>query len=313
MTRSGVSRLADTARRLTRNWRYVGVQLAFRVLSGWVVALPVVSVLGAAIAGYPEGDAALFEPGGELLVEVWRLRRDELRAAFGVSLRLAALCALLGLWPLGMLLESFRRPRARGRRVAGRALAHWPALAAIGGTALLAQALVIAGGAAFSPVARELGADLAALGADLLGVLPLALGGAAALGLAVAADLGRIAVVRSGSRGIAAPRRALGAAARSPFGFLGAWALAKLGTIVAMAGAAALTAVVAVHHPGDWRVAVAAAAHLGVLVVDVLGRAAWLAWATLRLEAALTPCRRSPADRAAGTAGLADPSSRPGA
>jgi len=313
MTRSGTSRLGATARRLARSRRYVGALLAFRILSGWVVALPVVSVLGAAIAGYPEGDAALFEPGGELLVEVGRLHGDELRAALGVSLRLAALCALLGLWPLGMLLESFRRPRARGRLVAGRALTRWPAFAAIGGAALLAQALVIAGGAACFPVARELGAGLGELGADLVGTLPLAFGGAAALGLAPAADLARIAVVWTGARGTAAPRQALGAAARSPLGYLGAYALAKLGTIAAMAGAAALTAVVAVHQPGEWRVAVAAAAHLSVLAVDVLGRATWLAWATLRLEATLTPCWRSPADRAAGTAGLADPSSRPGA
>lgn len=304
--------LGAVARRVARGGRFVAALLGFRVLSGWLVAMPVASLLGAALAGYPEGDAALFEPGGELLVETWRLHGSELRAALGTSLRLAALCSLLGLLPLGMLLESWRSPHRRFDRIAARALARWPALVAVSGVALLAQALVLLAGTVLLPVARELGAGLGELGADLVGLAPLVVGGLAAGGVAIAAEVARIGLVQD-ARGLDGARQALDATARAPLPFLGAYALAKAATLAAVAGAAAATAAAAVDQPGEWRVAAVATAHLGVVTVDVLGRAAWLAWATLRLEASLKPSRRSPGGRAAGTAAPADPSSCPAA
>lgn len=312
MTGAGGSGLGAAAQRVARSRWFVGIWLGYRLLSGWLVALPVASLLGAVLAGYPEGDAVLFEPGGELLVETVRSHGAALRAALGTSLRLAALCSLLGLWPLGMLLESWRSPRLRFSLIAARALARWPALAAISGVALLGQALVIAAGATLMPVARALGASLGELGADLVGLVPLAVGGLAAGCLAIALDLGRIGLVR-GARGLPSVRRALEAAASAPRGFVLAYAMAKAVTLTAMAAAAATAAAAGVHQPDGWRVAVVATAHLAVVTVDVLGRAAWLAWATLRLEACLTPSRRSPGGKAAGTAAPVDPSSCPGA
>lgn len=114
-----------------------------RALSALLLASPLAAVLGVAVSQTVTGDAALFEPGALLLIEVLRLHGAMIAAAVGSSAALFCGLALLNLIPLVAVLVALDRTE---RPVEGafmaRVFAALPGCIVVGGATLLAQVLV---------------------------------------------------------------------------------------------------------------------------------------------------------------------------
>src|SRR4051794_1301144 len=84
---------------------------AFRAAAALLIAYPVARVAqGSAPIAYPEGDAALFSPGGLELLEMLRLGGRPLAAAVQSGLLVGLVLAVLGLFPLAAALKWILTP-----------------------------------------------------------------------------------------------------------------------------------------------------------------------------------------------------------
>ncbi len=139
-------------REVVRLWerrRLLFVLMALAFVAVWALALPTLQVVrGSGLAGYPDGDERLFEPGGMLLLELLRVARPAIAAALcttaGLALGLAfvspfALTAWFGFGggahPAGV----------RSRLLI--AVRSYPAALGISGLAWLVRASCLLGGA----------------------------------------------------------------------------------------------------------------------------------------------------------------------
>lgn len=259
----------------------------WRTVASWLIVGPVVAALASAGSDtLPTGDAALFEPGGLMLIEAVRLGARALRMALHQAAWSFALMAALGLVPLSMLLvalASDERPAA-GAWI-GRALEHLPALIFIGGITLLLQGLGVLVGGLLAWAARDLAmrslderaVDLVTLGAASIGVL-------LALTAGIYADLARAVAVYQRRRARDALVIAGGVLWRRLLRALAGWMSPALWSLAAMIAGAIVVGMLHVERAGAWRLAGAALAHQGVILAIVALRAVWLAQA-LRLAA----------------------------
>lgn len=248
-----------------------------RLLCGLCLAWPLASLLAESGVGQrAEGDRALFEGGGYLLLEVLRLHGPALSAALRGLLPVLALGFLLGTLGNAALLVALNlRGALRGVDWLARALARLPALCVLGVGTTLAQGLVLL---------------LAALAADGLpdplaqprlatafSLLPWAGAALAAGALGGFSDVTKAALVRHESSLVVALGHAwLTARARPLFGTFG-WLPYAAPFLAAVALAAPLTEWLDVSRPGAWRVGLVLALHQLVIVVAVSVRAAWYA------------------------------------
>jgi hypothetical protein len=248
--------------------------VAYRALTGLLLAAPLAAGVGAIVGEHPAGDALLWQPGGYWLVEAGRVHR----AAIGgevVKGGIPWLVMLLGwLMPLGALIAAVGSPEDGLRqqlRVAARRLGG---LVLVFGVALVAQALAI-GAPAFA-------ASRLAEGLPLRAVLALA-GAALVAVVAITHDVARVLWVQHGVRMRELGDRAIEALVAQPVTLLLA-ALWRAGAAWALALAmlALSTHVVGLGAVG---LAIAAAAQLTAISGYVLLRASWLAWLTRRLRA----------------------------
>ncbi|HEX6766513.1 MAG TPA: hypothetical protein VF103_13565 [Polyangiaceae bacterium] len=260
-------------RRLSAVSLYFGCHLAAAVL----LALPVVAlVAGTGIGRFPEGDRLLFEPGGLLFAEVGRELLPTLPSQVASGIGTGAMLGLALLLPHAALLVSFSNQERKGLASTwGRAFGHLPALLSLGGLALLAQVIVLAGAlavgqmlrGAFSASARS--ADLAFVAALALGVLFSAL-------LGITRDLGRAAAVRGSLAGKEALLEGLRAFARAPGRAFIAWAMPAAAAVAFVALGAVLTAALDVSRPSTWRVWSVALLHQAIAFALCFCRAFWL-------------------------------------
>lgn len=314
MTTLHRSSLARALGRVRRHPGPLAALLGYRVGAALLLAGPLAAAIGAAMAGFPEGDRLLFANGGELAIEVVRLHGATLLAAAQSSLRLSLVLGWIGLWPLALLLESWRGRRRDPARLLAASLRRWPSLALLAGATLLTQALCLTAGLALSPVARTLASELGELGADLAGFVPLTLAGLAAAGCALLAELARVLVVAERLGWLTALTRASARFGAEPFALLTPWALSRALDLTLVALGALATSALAPGRPEAWRLGAVTLLHLGLVAASVCLRALWLAWALERLAPrAVRPWPRSPADRAGHSDGPGDPSSCPAA
>jgi hypothetical protein len=248
-----------------------------RFACGVCLAAPLASLVSASGVGLRgEGDRALFEGGGYLLLEVVRLHGTALAAvlsgllpvlgvglvltAFGTATLLVALCTEGPLRSFGWL---------------GRAAARWPALCLVSLFTAIAQGLALLLAAlAASGLPEPLTKPVQATAWHLAPWLLAALAGGALGGFA---DVTKAALVRHDSSIRAAFERALRAARAKPwFGFFG-WLPYSAPLLLAGSGVALLTEHIDVSRPGAWRLALVFALHQGVILTAVACRAAWLA------------------------------------
>jgi hypothetical protein len=277
---------------------------AYRALAGLLIALPMTAAVSAPVAGYPRGQAELFDPGGVMLVESLRLLRRSTGVVTSAS-SLAIVAFLGGVLPLGALIAGLgREGRLPAGFAIGRALRHAGTLALLFGLGLLAQAIV--------------GAILGLLGSKLVDALTLSpmreSYARLAIGLVVLAWVALIGVVRdlasvaavhgghrfyvSAQRGLGAMRRAGGRALfawswRSALGLAGVVLAAWLAPPLAGAGAGAVVIGVALHQAG--------------IAGAVFGRASWLAAAIGHSEATAPTVLVEPEPAAEATAAIAAP------
>jgi hypothetical protein len=267
-------------------FRRPGLIVAYAIyllVAGFAVAAPWTSLLHGTVAGYPRGDAELFDRGGTMLIEAIRLARLGTPAATTSSGLAILFTGAVGLLPFAALIAGLgRRGRVRASFLAARAVRPLGTLTLVWGLSFAAQAIFgallgvlgvkLVG--AFHPAARG-----EALGQVAVGVVVLL----ALLPLGVARDLAMVSAVNdetrfytSCSRGLRVVRRAFG---RAVFGYL----------VRALLGLAILVA--ALFLPSWLRApdappatAIPFALHQLAIVVAVFLRASWLASAIRLLD-----------------------------
>lgn len=257
-----------------------GVRAATALCLAW----PLASLVAASgIGARSQGDRALFEPGGFLLLEVARLQGPPLLAAAHGLLPLIALGLLLStLCNASLLLGLNQSERLSASELVARTLRAAPRLLVLGAGATLLQVVLGLVGAALvdsvpEPLAKPVAATLGQAGAWLvIGLLAGAVGGAT--------DIARAALVRHEAGLSEALAHAAQLAWRRPLLSCCGWLPYALPLLVAVALAARITEACDVSQSGGWRVALVFAVHQLVIVVAVAARAAWYARA-LRLTA----------------------------
>jgi hypothetical protein len=223
-----------------------------------------------------EGDRALFEGGGYLLLEVLRLQGPALAAALRGLLPLLVLGLVLGALASATLLVALNsRGPLRPLEWSSRAAVRLPALGVLAVGTALAQGLALLLGA----LAAE-GLPDPLVKPHLATALQLApwLGAAIVVGaLGGFADLTKAALIRYESSLVEALGRAWQTArARPLFGTFG-WLPYAAPFLLAVGGVAWLTGALDVSRRGAWRVITVLLLHQVVVVVAVACRAGWYA------------------------------------
>lgn len=221
----------------------VGFNFAYRFLAGLLIAGPIAAILSGPVANQPRGDAALFDPGGVMLLEALRLAGRGAAGATTASGAIALLATFLGLLPFAALVAGLGREGRLSRGyLAARAIQPMGTLALIWGLGLLAQAILavivtlLGGklvGALHLDSPRE---DIARL--VLTGVVLLAV-----IAAGVVRDLSAVSAVNDGTRLYTSVQRALRAVGHAggrvalAYATRGVLALAAVGGAVALASA----------------------------------------------------------------------------
>ncbi len=255
-----------------------------RILSGFCVAWPLASLIsGGGVGLRPEGDRALFEGGGYLLLELLRLQGGPLAAAarglvpvFVLGLVLTTACNAALLVALNL------RDRLAVRGWLARAVERVPALLVLGTATAIGQlALIVAGVFAVDAIPEALAKPVATSVAQaalwlLIALLAGALGGFS--------DVVKASLVRHESRLLDSLARAFKCLRHSPIRASFGWIPYALAFLVAALVAAELTERLDVSRAGAWRVGAVLIVHQLVITLSVAARAAWFARA-LRLVA----------------------------
>lgn len=264
-----VARLRDRPAALLLTWASVA-------LPALVLALPIGGVSGAYFGERLDGDAFLFAPGGEPLLEAMRLVHRELVGFAVAAPWLAAAYALAAVLPWACLLVSLSAPPLPLSAIAARALSRMPTLTLLLGLGLACRAIVAAIG---SSVASSLGG--ASANDRTATLLSVAAGGATLALLAavrVLHDLASAAACRHGTRAPSAALHALATLAERPAALLARWAALAAGRLALVVLAGWATAHVGVSSGG--RVLAVFLLHQATLFALVVLRAAWLRVAT---------------------------------
>jgi hypothetical protein len=279
-----VSPLGPGLIRATRRPLLVLSVAALRIFAGLCLAWPLSSLLTSTGVGLrAEGDRALFEGGGYLLLELVRLRGSELEAVargllpvlvLGLVLTAACNAALL----VGLNLHG----RLRGRELLSRAGERLPALVVLGvGTALAQLVLIIAGLIAVEAIPESLAQPVATSCAQGALWLVVALAAGALGGFS---DVVKASLVRHESRLGDGLSRALKCLKHLPIRATFGWIPCALACFFVAILVAKLCELCDVGQAGAWRVAAIFTLHQLVILTAVGARAAWFARA-LRLVA----------------------------
>jgi hypothetical protein len=230
-----------------------------------------------------EGDRALFEGGGYLLLDLVRLQGGNLMAVVRGMLPLLLLGSLLTTACNAALLVALNARHAP-RSLAWLA-AVWtrlPALIVLGAGTAVTQGLIVTAGALGSGAVPDWLARPQLTTALQALVWLIALLGAAAVG--GFSDSVKASLVRYEARLSEALARAWDCLLRRPLAACFGWLPYALALLTAVLLAAKLTEIIDVSRQGGWRVLLVFAAHQLVVVMSVALRAAWFARA-LRLVA----------------------------
>jgi hypothetical protein len=255
-----------------------------RLLVGFCLAWPLSSLISdSGIGQRSEGDRALFESGGYLLLEVVRLRGSELMAVGRGLVPLLVLGLILTAACNAALLVALNL-KGRLDRAAwlSRAFGRLPAILLLGlGTGLGQLVLIVAGVIAVGAIPDSLARPVATSAAQLAVWLVVALAAGALGGVA---DVAKASLVRHDSRLVDGLARAWLCLRQRPIRASFGWFPYALGFGLAVFLAAELCQLLDVSRPGAWRVASVFALHQLVILASVAARAGWFARA-LRLTA----------------------------
>jgi hypothetical protein len=189
--------------------RALGVQFAYRALGAWLIALPFADTFAAGVSAFPRGELMLYEPGAYYLLETLLRQEGALKTLTGVALWPIALWLLLSLVPLWLVLEAVRRsPRAEPR--GARLRRELPSLLLLAGVTSLLRLLTLSVSLGFVLSLRSMvDSSLDERAADLVSLVPAALGVALLLAISLLQDTARSAVLAHGQHAAAAAVTAL--------------------------------------------------------------------------------------------------------
>jgi hypothetical protein len=257
---------------------------AVRLSCGFCLTLPIASLLASAgVSPRPEGDRALFEGGGYLLLELLRLQGAALGATFrgllplfGVGLLLTAVCNA------ALLVALNTGGRLSRSDWLWRTAARVPGIVLLGLATALAQLVlvvvaVLVSGAVPEPLASPMATTL---GQASVWLVAAVLGGA----LGGFADVARAALVRYETGLMPGLARALSSLRHRPFRSCFGWVPYALCLLLAAGAGAQVASALDVSRPGAWRVALVFLVHQAIVLAAVALRAGWFARA-LRLIA----------------------------
>jgi hypothetical protein len=255
-----------------------------RLLAGLCLAWPLSALVAQTGVGLrAEGDRALFEGGGYLLLEVLRLRGGELAAVARGLLPVLALGLVLTAACNAVLLVGLNlQGRLRLRELLSRASERLPRLVALGGGTALGQFLLfVAGAVAVSAIPEALARPVATTAAEVLLWLFVALAAGALGGFS---DLVKASLIRHEAPLLEALAHAFKCLRHRPIlgGF--GWVPYAAAFVAVAVLVGKLTEIIDVARPGAWRVACVFAIHQLVVLSSVTARAIWYARA-LRLVA----------------------------
>ncbi len=283
-----------------------------RLVAAWVVASPLVAVASAVgVDRLPDGDAELFAPGGQLLVEAVRLGGPGLGAALKGASVIAVLAGWASLLPLAALMVALATTgRLRLGSWLGRSAELFPRFTLLGGLTLALQGLVVL---VTSLVVA--GADTPAhamfdeRNADLARGVVATSGVVGVMFFGVVQDLARAAVVRHDSPGWTSWKTAATRMLRRPGAPLLGWLPPALWSLALVVLGMLVTDAIDVSQGGGGRVACVLLVHQLTVLGLVALRASWLA----RALVLATPGAERPADTAAGSDALGGPIPGPAA
>ena len=201
------------------------VAYAYRFVVAHLVALPIATVFGSAVGGYPRRDAVLFDEGGLLFIETLRRSGTALQPLMTGAFALLVVASFAGIMPLAALIGALgTKGRIRAGDLGAFALRPVGTFALLFGAFALVQAIVagivmgiggaISGRSAFDAPTSDGVKVVFALVALLLVLL-----------IGVVHDLARVASVRDDLGFRASLRRAWTTIKRSHLVVLGAWVL----------------------------------------------------------------------------------------
>jgi hypothetical protein len=271
---------AMLALRLPRTARVVAITLLWimRTVASLLVASPVVfAILGSGLTNGTERDALLFRPGSLVLLELVRTDSALLGSALKTALALFAVCALLGLVPLGAALELLHRQEvdAFSTRFA-RGVRLFPRFVGLSAIALLAQAAVLL---AASLLGTALSSALHGRDERMLTLTPLGLFG---VGLLVCAwlgallDVARCIVVDRDLSARAALADALAVLRDDPLAILLGSYASFAGSVFAWLGSAWVLTKLDLTSPTTRGIALAFAVHQAAVMLGIALRVRWL-------------------------------------
>jgi hypothetical protein len=255
-----------------------------RLLAGFCLAWPLSTLVAQTGVGLrADGDRALFEGGGYLLLEVLRLRGGELEAVargllpvlvLGLLVTTACNAALL----VGLNLQG----RLQLRELLSRAAERLPRLVVLGGGTALGQFLLfIVGTIAVSAIPEALARPVATTMAEVLLWLVVALAAGAMGGFS---DVVKASLIRHQASLVEALSLAFKCLRHLPLRASFGWVPYAAALVAVALGAGKLTEIIDVARPGAWRVGCVFVIHQLVVLSSVVARAAWYARA-LRLVA----------------------------
>jgi hypothetical protein len=248
---------------------------AFRLLSALLIAGPVALAVGPIVAGYPRGDAVLFDSGGLLWLEAIRLARSALLSAAVQGTIATLFLAFAGLLPLAALIASLGRsgPVTFGW-LAERAARPLGTLSLLFGAALLAQAitsaLILVCGAVLASKLHLTDPNASAVRVAAAAASLLVL-----IGIGIVHELARVAAVDGDLRFYAAVTRGWQALRSAKVRAIVAYGVRGLAMVLVVGASIALAHAVGIER--GWQVVLAWLVHQVAILAVVALRASWLA------------------------------------
>ena len=257
--------------------------VAYLLVAGFALAAPWSAIVHGTVAGYPRGDAELFDRGGIMLLEALRLTRFGAPAAMTSSALVLVLVGAIGLLPFAALIAGLgREGRVRAPFLAARAVRPIGTLTLVWGLSFAAQAVV----AALVTVlgVKLVGAfHLAERGEALANLVVAAVVLLALLPIGVARDLALVSAVNDETRFYTSSSRALQVLRRAFARTIGAYLVRSLAALAILLAALCLPSLLRAPDAPP-AAAIPFAIHQLALVLAVALRASWLASAIRLLD-----------------------------
>lgn len=257
----------------------------FRLGAAWILALPVrYAVEASGVTQFPDGDRALYEAGGLVLLETLTAQRALIAASVGPMSLLFCVWAVASIGPEYLLMRALRSPSAERRLPGATTDLLRICVTALG--LLPLRALVLGLTLAFAWSAHSWFAAVPDVRvADAAFVLVLALGGALQLAATVLRDLAASAVVRRSCPVPDAVRLGWSALRTNPARLASRYLLALGGAGMTYVAVAVLVTEVDMSRPGAFRALLVVALQQTAVLASILLRAWWLAIAGAAVSA----------------------------